>query len=328
LLEVSDLHVELPIEGTLRAVVAGVSLHVAQGEALAIVGESGSGKSMTARAISRMLPIGAVCTGSVTFAGEDVLAMSQSELRNYYIRAIGFVFQDPRAHINPVHTIGDFMTEVLVTTLKETRRAARRRAVELLTDVGIARAEGRLQQYPHELSGGLLQRVMIASALAPGPKLLIADEPTTALDVTTQAEVIAILNEQRSERGMAMIFITHDLDLVAAVCDRTAVMYAGSIVEEQASATLYDSPLHPYTVALARARPDLTKHEQHLYSIPGSPLSAFDAPHGCPFAPRCPHALAVCRAERPALERHATGVSACIRAGELPSLAPTILEQQ
>jgi oligopeptide/dipeptide ABC transporter ATP-binding protein len=244
-----------------------------------------------------------------------VLAMKWDELQSYFTSGIGFVFQDPRAHINPVRTIGDFMTEVMVTNLGVDRRRATRNAIELLEDVGIDTAERRLRQYPHELSGGLLQRVMIAAALAPSPQLLIADEPTTALDVTTQAEVLAILNEQRAQRGMAMIFITHDLDLVGAVCDRIAVMYAGSIVEEQSSALLFDGPLHPYTEALVQSRPTLGRSRGRLATIPGRPLSAFEAPAGCPFAPRCPHVEQACREQRPPLVPQDRGASACIRTG-------------
>ena len=198
------------------------------------------------------------------------------------------IFQDPRAHINPVRRIGDFMTEALRTTGSVPVREARSRAVDMLGQVGIEDGERRLHQYPHELSGGMLQRVMIATALLTKPRLLLADEPTTALDVTTQAEVMAILDELRREFGLAMLFITHDLELAAAICDRTAVMYAGQIVEIRSSALLHDDPLHPYTAALAAARPDITQTAHRLHAIPGRPLSAFEAPADeCAFAARC-----------------------------------------
>jgi oligopeptide/dipeptide ABC transporter ATP-binding protein len=228
------------------------------------------------------------------------------------------IFQDPRAHVNPVRRIGDFMTEALRTNLGIRPAEAERRAAEMLDQVGIADAGRRLRQYPHELSGGMLQRVMIAAALLTGPRLLLADEPTTALDVTTQAEVMAILDELRHDFGLAMIFITHDLELAAAICDRTAVMYAGQIVEVRASALLHDDPLHPYTAALAAARPDIGRTARRLRAIPGRPVSAFDAPAAeCAFAPRCAHATAACRAAGPVLAELDGGWSRCARAAGL-----------
>ena len=198
------------------------------------------------------------------------------------------------------------------------RAQARRRAVDVLAQVGIEDGARRLRQYPHQMSGGMLQRVMIAAALLTGPRLLLADEPTTALDVTTQAEVMAILDGLRRQSGLAMLFITHDLELAAAICDRTAVMYAGQIVEVRASSLLHSDPLHPYTAALATARPDITQATHRLRAIPGRPLSAFEAPAGeCAFAPRCPHAVGVCRAAVPGLVELDGGVSRCARAHEL-----------
>ena len=221
------------------------------------------------------------------------------------------IFQDPRAHVNPVRRIGDFMTEALRVNHGVSRAEARRRAVDVLTQVGIEDGARRLQQYPHQMSGGMLQRVMIAAALLTGPRLLLADEPTTALDVTTQAEVMAILDGLRRQSGLAMLFITHDLELAAAICDRTAVMYAGQIVEVRASSLLHSDPLHPYTAALATARPDITQATHRLRAIPGRPLSAFEAPAGeCAFAPRCPHVVGVCRAAVPDLVEMAGGFPA------------------
>ena len=213
---------------------------------------------MTARAIDRLLPRGAEVDGSIRFDGRDVGALAGAELRRYRSQ-VAMIFQDPRAHINPVRRIGDFMTEALRTNLGVPAAEARRRAVDMLGQVGIEDGERRLRQYPHQLSGGMLQRVMIAAALLTEPRLLLADEPTTALDVTTQAEVMAILDDLRREFGLAMLFITHDLELAAAICDRTAVMYAGQIVEIRSSALLHDDPLHPYTAALAAARPDIAQ---------------------------------------------------------------------
>jgi oligopeptide/dipeptide ABC transporter ATP-binding protein len=233
-----------------------------------------------------------------------------------YREAVAMIFQDPRAHVNPVRRIGDFMTETL--RLKGVAGAeAAARAARALRDVGIEDGERRLGQYPHELSGGLLQRVMIATMLLAEPRLVLADEPTTALDVTTQAEVMAILDELRREHGLALLFITHDLELAAAVCDRTAVMYAGQIVETNTADVLDRDPLHPYTAGLAAARPDIGASAHRLAAIPGRPISAFEAPDGCAFAPRCALAEDACRAARPALEPLGGGEVRCRRAGEL-----------
>jgi oligopeptide/dipeptide ABC transporter ATP-binding protein len=251
----------------------------------------------------------------VRFDGRDVLALRGGELRRYR-EAVAMIFQDPRAHVNPVRRIGDFMTETL--RLKGVARdEAAARAARALRDVGIEDGQRRLGQYPHELSGGLLQRVMIATMLLGEPRLVLADEPTTALDVTTQAEVMAILDELRQGHDLALLFITHDLELAAAVCDRTAVMYAGQIVETNAADVLDRDPLHPYTAGLAAARPDIAASAHRLAAIPGRPISAFEAPAGCAFAPRCALAEDACREARPPLERLAGGEVRCRRAGEL-----------
>ena len=315
LLEIDQLTVRLPIEGQLRTVLHDVSLGLDAGEAVGLVGESGAGKSMTARAVARLLPKRAETDGVIRFGGRDVLAAEGRTLRALRDE-IGIVFQDPRAHVNPVRRIGDFMTEALRTNQGVAIDDARRQSVRLLAEVGVPDGERRLRQYPHELSGGLLQRVMIATALLTEPKLLLADEPTTALDVTTQAEVMAILDELRRERGLALLFITHDLDLAGAVCDRTVVMYAGQIVEQQPSATLHAHPRHPYTAALVGARPDIASTAPRLTAIPGQPLSAFEAPPGCAFAPRCPLAVDDCRGTRPALRILGDVSVRCIRAEE------------
>ncbi len=317
LLEVEDLVVDLPVEGTLRTVLHGVSLSIRPGEAVGLVGESGSGKSMTARAIDRLLPAGAQVRGSIRFDGADAMALTGSALRRFRAQ-VAMIFQDPRAHTNPVRRIGDFMTEALRTNAGVSVAEAERQAVDLLGAVGIGDGRRRLGQYPHELSGGLLQRVMIATALLTKPRLLLADEPTTALDVTTQAEVMAILDDLRRGFHLAMLFITHDLDLAAAVCDRTAVMYAGRIVEVRVSSRLHDDPLHPYTAALAAARPDIASTAHRLVAIPGRPLSAFEAPtDACAFAPRCPHVLGQCLTHVPELVELDGGLSRCVRAEEL-----------
>ena len=324
LLDVASLTVRLPVRAALRPVLRDVSLSLRAGESLGLVGESGSGKSMTARAIDRLLPVGAQISGTVTFDGADIGSLSGAALRRYR-RQVAMIFQDPRAHVNPVRRVGDFLTEALRSNLGVAAEAARRQAIDMLDQVGIDHAERRMRQYPHELSGGMLQRVMIASALLTKPRLLLADEPTTALDVTTQAEVMAILDELRHQFGLAMIFITHDLELAAAVCDRTAVMYAGQIVELRESERLHDDPLHPYTAALAAARPDITRAADRLLAIPGRPLSAFEAPAAeCAFSSRCPFVIDICRSGLPPLDQVDTGASRCFRSRELRGRLGTV----
>lgn len=317
LLEVDHLGLDLPVRGEHRTVLRDVSFEVAPGEAVGLVGESGSGKSMTVRAIDRILPRGAVQRGTIRFDGRDVAGLSGAALRAYRAE-VAVVFQDPRVHVNPVRRVGDFMTEVLRTNRHVGRREAADRAVAMLAKVGIPDGARRLAQYPHELSGGLLQRVMIASALLTEPRLLLADEPTTALDVTTQAEIMGLLDELRRDLGLSILFITHDLDLAAAFCDRTAVMYAGEIVEVRASRLLHDDPLHPYTAALAAARPLLDRRTEQLSAIPGRPLSALEAPAGaCAFATRCHHREDACTASAPGLVERDGGAARCIRVEEL-----------
>jgi oligopeptide/dipeptide ABC transporter ATP-binding protein len=317
LLDVDGLTVRLPVAGSQQAVLRDVSLTIRPGEAVGLVGESGSGKSMTARAIDLLLPPGASVEGEIRYRGRDISELAGADLRAFRTR-VAMIFQDPRAHVNPVRRIGDFLTEALRTNLRVPAFYARGRAMDMLARVGIEDGERRLRQYPHELSGGMLQRVMIAAALLTDPRLLLADEPTTALDVTTQSEVMAILDDLRREYGMAMLFITHDLELAAAICDRTMVMYAGQIVEVRSSALLHDDPLHPYTAALAAARPDLERTATRLRAIPGRPLSAFEAPTDeCAFAPRCPHASDVCTAGVPDLIPLDGGLSRCVLATEL-----------
>lgn len=317
LVEIDGLTVRLPVEGSMRAVLRDVSISIQPGEALGLVGESGSGKSMTARSVDRLLPPGAEVDGSVRFDGREVLTLKGADFHAYRDE-VAMIFQDPRAHINPVRRIGDFMTEALRTNGGVGRGEAAQRAIALLNNVGIPDGERRLHQFPHELSGGLLQRVMIATALLTEPRLLLADEPTTALDVTTQAEVMAIIDDLRREFGLTLLFITHDLELAAAVCDRTAVMYAGQIVEIRQSSLLHGDPLHPYTAALSTARPDIDATTHRLTAIVGRPLSAFEARDGeCAFAPRCPHAQDRCRAEPPILETIDGGVVRCLRAHDL-----------
>ncbi|MEA2402905.1 MAG: peptide/nickel transport system ATP-binding protein [Thermoleophilaceae bacterium] len=317
LLEIEGLSVTLPAGGEQRQVIHDVSLAIGEGEAHGLVGESGSGKSMTARSIMRLLPPGAEVQGAVRFDGTDVNSLDRGALRRFRGNDVAMIFQDPRSHTNPVRTIGDFMTEALCRNRGMGKRDALKRAAELLEEVFVDDPERRLTQYPDELSGGLLQRVMISAALAVEPRLIIADEPTTALDVTNQAEVMAILDELRRERGLAMLFITHDLDLAAAVCDHTSVMYAGFVVESQASERLHDRPRHPYSAALSHARPSIDRTLDRLPAVPGRPLSAFEAPSGCAFADRCPFKQTRCVEEAPALRELDGAMVRCHRAEEL-----------
>lgn len=318
LLEVDGLTVGLPVQGELRTVLRDVSFQLEEGRTLGLVGESGSGKSMTVRTIARLLPEGADVAGRIRFDGADVFDLRGEALRRYRAGDVSMIFQDARAYTNPVRRIGDFLTEAMRTNDRMPRRAAEQRAIQLLADVGIHDPERRLRQYPHELSGGLLQRVMIAASVAVRPRLVLADEPTTALDVTTQAEVMAILARMQREYGMAMLFITHDLELAGAVCDDTLVMYAGQVVERQRSAQLHHDPLHPYTAALVGARPEIGHRVHRLPAIPGHPTTAYEAPDGCAFAPRCRFAQDACRTSRPPLLQIGThGESRCVRMPEL-----------
>jgi peptide/nickel transport system ATP-binding protein len=321
LLEVDRLTVALSDGRARRPILDDVSLRVEQGETVALVGESGSGKSVTARSVLGLLPRRADASGAVRVDGADVLAMDPRELRALRSRTVSMVFQDPRASVNPARRIGDFLTEGLRTNLGEPPARARDRVVELLEHVGFPDPVAVLRRYPHELSGGMLQRVMIAAALAGGPRLLLADEPTTALDVTTQAEVVAILMRLRAEHGLGLLFVTHDLELAAAICDRVYVMYAGRIVETQAVAPLFDRPLHPYTAGLLASTPSVAASGGALAAIPGRPVGLDEAPEGCPFAPRCPYADERSRQERPELEPLRDGLVACWHAREL-SLVP------
>lgn len=284
-------------------ILADISFEVDAGQTIGLVGESGSGKSMTARAIMGLLPKRAAITGQVTFAGEPVFAMERRRLRNYRANDVAMIFQDARAHVNPVHRIGDFLTEGLTVNQGVDRKSARHRAVKLLDEVGIDQPDQRFDQYPHEVSGGMLQRVMIAAALAADPKLILADEPTTALDVSTQSEVMAILADLQDRRQLAIVFITHDLDLASAVCDQIAVLYAGSMMEIAASKSLTDNPQHPYSSALIECRPSIDRRHDRLATVAGTPVALSHAPPGCVFAPRCPHRSEICDAERPALGR-------------------------
>ncbi|MFF8610491.1 ABC transporter ATP-binding protein [Streptomyces sp. NPDC015346] len=311
LLQIDGLSLALPLDGTMRTVVHRADVSIAEGLAVALVGESGSGKSLTARSVLRLLPRGARTDGELLFAGESVPDMTRERLREFRASDVAMVFQDPRAHINPARSVGDFLVEGLTRARSVPTAQAVAKVTKILREVGIGDADRRMRQRPHELSGGLLQRVMIAAALAAEPRLLLADEPTTALDVTTQEEVMAIIGEAREARGLAMLFITHDLELAAAVCDRVLVMYAGSTVEELPSASLRDRAAHPYTRALLASRPAVGDPTAELRAITGRPLSGFEAPPGCAFSDRCPRVRDLCRRESPRPRSTGDGTVAC-----------------
>jgi oligopeptide/dipeptide ABC transporter ATP-binding protein len=318
LLELRSVTTELEIQDAHWPVVNDVSLTIGRGEVVGLVGESGCGKSMTARTIIRLLPPRAKVRGEILLDGVDLLAMPGRAIRGVRARRVAMIFQDPRAAIDPLWTNGDHLTEGLRVHGGMSRAKARGRALELLRDVGIVDGERVLRSYPSELSGGMLQRVMIAGALAAEPELLIADEPTTALDVTIQAEIVGIFDGLRSERRLSMLFITHDLELATAICDRVLVMYAGRVMEEQPTASLFAAPLHPYTAGLLDARPTIEARHERLAVIPGRPPTPVDAPTGCPFHPRCSYAVEACAAEVPPLRRLGAGAfSACRRIDEI-----------
>jgi peptide/nickel transport system ATP-binding protein len=299
LLQVSDLRVEFRTErGPLRAV-DGVSFQLDAGRTLGIVGESGCGKTVLSRSLLRLNP---VAGGRIVFDGQDLVTMDETELRAVRGRDLSIVFQDPMTSLNPVLTVGTQIAEVLTHHLRLSRQAARTRARELLAAVGIPAPDARLREYPHQLSGGMRQRVTIAMALACEPRLLIADEPTTALDVTVQAQILDLLKQQQRERGMAMILISHDLGVVAGRTDEIAVMYAGRIVERAPTRVLFERTRMPYTEALLRAIPRL-EHATHtrLLAIGGRPPDLVDPPPGCRFAPRCGRVQDRCRLEEPPL---------------------------
>ena len=321
LLNIQDFRMQLPIKGQQREILRGVDLQVHPGEAVGIVGESGSGKSMLVRAAVGLLPQGAKASGLMSFNNEEVFAMNSRRLSHYRADEVAMVFQDPRGHMNPLRTIGDFLTEAMILKGR-TRTEAFKTAGDLLEEVRIADPGRVLASYPHQVSGGMLQRVMFASAISANPRLLLADEPTTALDVTTQAEVMAIINELRLEREMAMVMVTHDLDLAAATCDRTAVMYAGRVVEERVSSTLHQKAAHPYTIGLMLARPRIDHRADRLAAMPGQPLPPYLAGAGCSFAPRCSWSTEKCTVEDPTLRPLAGGKAACHYAEQVQSESP------
>jgi peptide/nickel transport system ATP-binding protein len=300
LVEITDLSVRFVGKGAPVQAVNGVSLSVQPGEVLCIIGESGSGKSVTLRALMRLLPERrARMEGRIAFDGRNVLAMPASELRAMRGRDVAMIFQEPMTALDPVYTIGVQIGETVRRHMGGTKAEARARALEMLERVGVPSAERRLDAYPHELSGGLRQRAMIALALSCGPKLLLADEPTTALDATVQIQVLLLLRQLQRELNMGIVFVTHDLGVASEIADRVAVMYAGRIVEEGPVADVLARPLHPYTQGLLASSVEEAVPGQEVAAIEGAPPDLRALPPGCSFAPRCPFAAAPCRAAVP-----------------------------
>lgn len=309
LLQVDDLQVEFTTRGGAVHAVDHVSFSIQPGETLGLVGESGSGKSVTARAIMRLVPTppGRYAGGRVLFEDRDLLTLPEREMQAMRGGQIAMIFQDPMTFLNPVYTAGEQVAEAIRVHQHASRAEAKARTIELFRTVGIPNAEERFSAYPHELSGGLRQRVMISMALSSRPKLLIADEPTTALDVTIQAQILDLLQHLQQEFGMSILLITHDLGVVAEMCDKVAVMYAGRIVEEANIEPLFDAPGHPYTNGLLEAIPNAGGDGTPFRPIPGAPPDLAHLPHGCRFAPRCRYRREICTTTPPPMIEIAPG---------------------
>jgi len=320
LLEVENLQVEFRTRDGLAKAVNGVSFTVDEGQTLAILGESGSGKSVTAQAIMGILdsPPGFVTGGSVRFRGQDLLALPEDDRRQFRGRSIAMIFQDALSSLNPVFSVGWQISEMYRVHEGTSRQEGRKRAIELMERVRIPAARERVGDYPHQFSGGMRQRIMIAMAIALDPDVLIADEPTTALDVTVQAQIMELLAELQRESRMGLILITHDLGVVADVADKISVMYAGRIMEQADVHEIYGKPSHPYTKGLLESIPRVDLKGQELAAIKGLPPNLMRIPHGCEFSPRCPYAQQICVDQRPALREAAPGrYSACHFAEEV-----------
>jgi oligopeptide/dipeptide ABC transporter ATP-binding protein len=301
ILEVHDLHTHIFTRWGIVKAVDGVSFYLRQGETLGVVGESGSGKTMTALSLLRLVPRpgGRIVQGKILLEGEDLLEKSDSEMRHIRGRKISMILQDPQTSLNPVFTIGNQIIEAIRIHHRDSYQSLVQRAIDVLKHVRVAAPERRVQNYPHQMSGGMKQRVVGAIAISCEPRVIIADEPTTSLDVTIQAQYLRLLREIQEETGLSLIFITHDFGIVAKMCDRVIVMYAGRIVESGPVRQIFNHPSHPYTQALLNSVPKMEERPERLYSIQGQPPALWDLPEGCRFAARCPYADARCQREYP-----------------------------
>lgn len=304
LIQVKNLQISFKYDGVMTPVIRGVSFDIKRGETLGMVGESGSGKSVTSREIMRLIatPPARIDSGEILFEGRDILKMSDDELRSIRGNRISMIFQEPMTSLNPVYTCGDQIMEVIRLHKGVSKKEARQMAIEMLREVGVQSPETRVDCYPHELSGGMRQRVMIAMALSCSPTLLISDEPTTALDPTIQAQILQLIKDMKKKLNMSVLFITHDLGVVAQNCDRVVVMYAGKIVEVAVVCELFDHPAHPYTQGLIMSIPKMSSDVEELYSIDGSIPSFGSLPGGCTFGPRCPYFTEECTKSEPVLK--------------------------
>ncbi len=304
LIQVKNLQISFKYDGVMTPVIRGVSFDIKRGETLGMVGESGSGKSVTSREIMRLIatPPARIDSGEILFEGRDILKMSDDELRSIRGNRISMIFQEPMTSLNPVYTCGDQIMEVIRLHKGVSKKEARQMAIEMLREVGVQSPETRVDCYPHELSGGMRQRVMIAMALSCSPTLLISDEPTTALDPTIQAQILQLIKDMKKKLNMSVLFITHDLGVVAQNCDRVVVMYAGKIVEVAEVCELFDHPAHPYTQGLIMSIPKMSSDVEELYSIDGSIPSFGSLPSGCTFGPRCPYFTEECTKSEPVLK--------------------------
>jgi dipeptide transport system ATP-binding protein len=312
LLEIENLSVQFPSKSAVMHAVDGVSLSLEAGDVLGIVGESGSGKSVTMMALMGLVSFpGVVTADKLRFDGHDLLKLSGSARNKLIGKDVAMIFQDPTTSLNPCFTVGFQLAEALKLHMGMDAKAARKRSIELLEQVGIPAAESRLNVFPHQMSGGMNQRVMIAMAISCNPKLLIADEPTTALDVTIQAQILDLLRNLQKDLNMALVLITHNMGVVSEMAQRVAVMYAGQVMETRSAHDIFESPQHPYTEALLAAMPERSDGMTRLATIPGMVPGLYDRPTGCLFAPRCAYANNHCRSERPALRERQSGMVRC-----------------
>jgi oligopeptide/dipeptide ABC transporter ATP-binding protein len=325
LLDVRGLRIAVADGRSEYAAVENIDFEVSRGEILGLVGESGSGKSLSMLAVMGLAPRGMRVSGSIQFQGREILGLPERQIRKLRGSKISMVFQDPMTALNPVLTVGQQIVEALMLHNPSwSSRQLKTRAIELLELVAIPSPEKRFTQFPHEFSGGMRQRVVIAIAVANGPDLLIADEPTTALDVTIQAQIVEILNTLRREKDLAIVLITHDLGLVAGLADRIAILYSGRIAERGDIDTVFSNPRHPYTAGLLAAIPSIETDRPRLHAIDGTPPSIRARPSGCPFHPRCPIAIPVCRERVPEFRWHGTSMAACHRSGEPELIAEVV----